>query len=288
MRSEIEERMDMHAVDIYGLSEVMGPGVSQECVETKDGLHIWEDHFLPEVVDPLDATPLADGEEGELLFTSLTKQALPIIRYRTRDLTRLLPGTARPSMRRMQKITGRSDDMIILRGVNLFPTQIEEIVLRIARLRAALPAGAHDARAGWTRWPCGSRPGPTRPPARRAGGGAELVKSVKDTIGVTVACEVVDPDTLERSVGQTPTPEGPPHALTRLPTPDLRADLAQVRAQRVCTCAKRRADGWKRPGCGTAAAGSGAVRGGIVRFCDSRSEAASLASWCRPPTEVAA
>ncbi|MDN5930384.1 MAG: AMP-binding protein, partial [Pseudonocardia sp.] len=119
MRLEIEDRMDIHAVDIYGLSEVMGPGVSQECVETKDGLHIWEDHFLPEVVDPLDGagpTPsaLPDGEEGELLFTSLTKEALPIIRYRTRDLTRLLPGSARPGMRRMQKITGRSDDMIIL------------------------------------------------------------------------------------------------------------------------------------------------------------------------------
>ena len=130
MRREIEDRMDMHAVDIYGLSEVMGPGVAQECVETKDGLHIWEDHFYPEVIDPLDATVLADGEEGELAFTSLTKEALPIIRYRTRDLTALLPGTARPAMRRMRKITGRSDDMLIVRGVNLFPTQIEEIVLR--------------------------------------------------------------------------------------------------------------------------------------------------------------
>ena len=141
---EIEERMDMHAVDIYGLSEVMGPGVSQECVETKDGLHIWEDHFYPEVVDPFDGVPLRDGEEGELLFTSLTKEALPIIRYRTRDLTRLLPGSARPGMRRMQKITGRSDDMIILRGVNVFPTQIEEIVLRTQGLVAALPARAVD------------------------------------------------------------------------------------------------------------------------------------------------
>ena len=145
MRVEIEERMDMHAVDIYGLSEVMGPGVSQECVESKDGLHIWEDHFYPEVVDPLDAVPLRDGEEGELLFTSLTKEALPIIRYRTRDLTRLLPGSARPGMRRMQKITGRSDDMIILRGVNVFPTQIEEVVLRTARAVTALPARAVDA-----------------------------------------------------------------------------------------------------------------------------------------------
>ncbi|MBA3523366.1 MAG: AMP-binding protein, partial [Geodermatophilaceae bacterium] len=134
MRLEMEDRLDIDAVDIYGLSEVMGPGVSQECVETKDGLHVWEDHFLPEVVDPDTAAPLADGEMGELLFTSLTKQAMPVIRYRTRDLTRLLPGTARPGMRRMEKVTGRTDDMIILRGVNIFPTQIEEIVLRTSGL----------------------------------------------------------------------------------------------------------------------------------------------------------
>jgi phenylacetate-CoA ligase len=125
MRSEIEQAFDMHAVDIYGLSEVMGPGVANECVETKDGLHIWEDHFYPEVIDPVTGEVLPDGEMGELVFTSLTKEAFPIIRYRTRDLTRLLPGTAR-SMRRMEKVTGRSDDMIILRGVNVFPTQIEE------------------------------------------------------------------------------------------------------------------------------------------------------------------
>jgi phenylacetate-CoA ligase len=125
MRSEIEQAFDMHAVDIYGLSEVMGPGVANECVETKDGLHIWEDHFYPEVIDPVTGDVLPDGEMGELVFTSLTKEAFPIIRYRTRDLTRLLPGTAR-SMRRMEKVTGRSDDMIILRGVNVFPTQIEE------------------------------------------------------------------------------------------------------------------------------------------------------------------
>ncbi len=130
MRREIEERMDIHAVDIYGLSEVIGPGVAQECVETKDGLHVWEDHFYPEVVDPLTDTVLTEGEEGEIVFTSLTKEALPVIRYRTRDLSRLLPGTARPAFRRMQKVTGRCDDMIILRGVNVFPTQIEEIVLR--------------------------------------------------------------------------------------------------------------------------------------------------------------
>ncbi|CAO0836259.1 Phenylacetate-coenzyme A ligase OS=Streptomyces microflavus OX=1919 GN=Smic_82190 PE=3 SV=1 [Streptomyces microflavus] len=129
MRREIEDRFAIDAVDIYGLSEVMGPGVAQECVETKDGLHIWEDHFYPEVVDPFTGEVLPEGEEGELVFTSLTKEAMPVIRYRTRDLTRLLPGTAR-NFRRMEKVTGRSDDMVILRGVNLFPTQIEEIVLR--------------------------------------------------------------------------------------------------------------------------------------------------------------
>ena len=128
MRREIEDAFDMHAVDIYGLSEVMGPGVANECVETKDGLHIWEDHFYPEIVDPVTGAPVAEGEQGELVFTSLTKEAFPIIRYRTRDLTRLLPGTAR-SMRRMEKVTGRSDDMIILRGVNVFPTQIEEAIM---------------------------------------------------------------------------------------------------------------------------------------------------------------
>ncbi|MFK8075246.1 MAG: phenylacetate--CoA ligase PaaK [Granulosicoccus sp.] len=130
MRMEIEDAFDMHAVDIYGLSEVMGPGVANECVESKDGLHIWEDHFYPEVIDPISGEALPDGESGELVFTSLTKEAFPIIRYRTRDLTRLLAGTAR-SMRRMEKVTGRSDDMMILRGVNVFPTQIEEQVLRV-------------------------------------------------------------------------------------------------------------------------------------------------------------
>jgi len=133
MRGELERRMDVDAVDIYGLSEVMGPGVGNECVETKDGPHLWEDHFLPEVIDA-DGTPLPDGERGELVFTSLTKEAFPVLRYRTRDLTRLLPGTARPGMRRMEKITGRNDDMIILRGVNIFPTQIEELVLGIETL----------------------------------------------------------------------------------------------------------------------------------------------------------
>ena len=135
MREEVEQSFDMHAVDIYGLSEVLGPGVSCECVETKDGLHIWEDHFYPEIIDSQTGQVLPDGELGELVFTSLSKEAFPIIRYRTRDLTRLLPGTAR-SMRRMEKVTGRSDDMIILRGVNVFPTQIEEQLLKVPGLAA--------------------------------------------------------------------------------------------------------------------------------------------------------
>jgi phenylacetate-CoA ligase len=133
MRGEIERRFGMQAVDIYGLSEVMGPGVAQECVESKDGPVIWEDHFYPEIIDPDTGAVLPDGELGELVFTSLTKEALPIIRYRTRDLTRLLPPTSR-SMRRIAKITGRSDDMLIIRGVNVFPSQIEEQILKMPRL----------------------------------------------------------------------------------------------------------------------------------------------------------
>ena len=133
MRKEVEDAFDMHAVDIYGLSEILGPGVASECVETKDGLHIWEDHFYPEVIDPQTDKVLSDGEMGELVFTTITKEGLPMIRYRSRDLTRLLQGTAR-SMRRMEKVTGRSDDMIILRGVNVFPTQIEEQVLAVSSL----------------------------------------------------------------------------------------------------------------------------------------------------------
>jgi phenylacetate-CoA ligase len=133
MRAAIEKRMNIDAVDIYGLSEVMGPGVASECIETKDGPTIWEDHFYPEIINPDTGEPVADGEMGELVFTSLTKEALPIIRYRTRDLTRLLPGTAR-TMRRMEKITGRSDDMMIIRGVNVFPSQIEELILKRAEL----------------------------------------------------------------------------------------------------------------------------------------------------------
>lgn len=201
MRTEIEERMDIDAVDIYGLSEVMGPGVAQECAETKDGLHIWEDHFFPEVIDPVDENVLAPGENGELLFTSLTKQALPIIRYRTRDLTRLLPGTARPAFRRMEKVTGRSDDMIIIRGVNVFPTQIEEIVLRTAGLAPhfQLRLSTTDRMDTLTvlveaRADTGMH--------RRVSAAAELVSAIKDGVGISVAVDVSDPDTLERSVGK--------------------------------------------------------------------------------------
>ena len=129
MRRSIESRLALEALDLYGLSEVMGPGVAQECIETKDGLTIWEDHFYPEIVDPASGVPLADGEKGELVFTSLSKEALPVIRYRTRDLTRLLAPTAR-AMRRMERISGRSDDMLIIRGVNVFPSQIEELILK--------------------------------------------------------------------------------------------------------------------------------------------------------------
>ncbi|MFJ9638773.1 phenylacetate--CoA ligase PaaK [Streptomyces sp. NPDC101178] len=200
MRREIEQRFAIDAVDIYGLSEVMGPGVAQECVETKDGLHIWEDHFYPEVVDPFTGEVLPDGEEGELVFTSLTKEAMPVIRYRTRDLTRLLPGTAR-TFRRMEKVTGRSDDMVILRGVNLFPTQIEEIVLRTPAVAPhfqllltrqgrldALTVRA-EARADATA-------------AEREKAALAIAAAVKDGVGVSVGVEIVEPESLERSVGK--------------------------------------------------------------------------------------
>ena len=191
----------MHAVDIYGLSEVMGPGVAQECVETKDGLHVWEDHFYPEVVDPLTDEVLPDGEKGELVFTSLTKQAMPVVRYRTRDLTRLLPGTARP-MRRMEKVTGRSDDMIILRGVNLFPTQVEELILRTPELSPHFQCVLRrDGRLDSMTVRVERRPLASAADAARAAG-ATLAGLVKATIGVTVDVEVVEPDGIERSVGK--------------------------------------------------------------------------------------
>ena len=180
----------------------MGPGVAQECVETKDGLHIWEDHFYPEIVDPVTGEVLPDGERGELVFTSLTKEALPIIRYRTRDLTRLLPGTARPAMRRMEKITGRSDDMIILRGVNLFPTQIEEIVLRTAGAVAALPAGADPPRPAGPPDRARSRPRPDARPSARTAAAAELSAGSRTGSASPSRCASSTPETLERSVGK--------------------------------------------------------------------------------------
>jgi phenylacetate-CoA ligase len=201
MRREMEERLDIHAVDIYGLSEVMGPGVAQECVETKDGLHIWEDHFYPEVIDPLTGAALPEGEVGELVFTSLTKEAMPVVRYRTRDLTRLLPGTARPGMRRMEKITGRSDDMIILRGVNLFPTQIEEIVLRTPGLSPHF-ALELTTRGRMDHLVCRIEARPDCAAERRTAAAGEVATAVKDTVGTSIEVLVVDPETLARSVGK--------------------------------------------------------------------------------------
>jgi phenylacetate-CoA ligase len=201
MRLEMEERAGLHAVDIYGLSEVMGPGVAQECVETKDGLHVWEDHFYPEVIDPLTGEVLPEGEVGELVFTSLTKEAMPVIRYRTRDLTRLLPGTARPGMRRMEKVTGRTDDMIILRGVNLFPTQIEEIVLRTPGLSPHF-ALELTTRGRLDHLTARVEARPDCPAERRPAAAAEVAQAVKDTIGTGIDVLVVDPETLARSMGK--------------------------------------------------------------------------------------
>ncbi len=201
MRIEIEQAFDMHAVDIYGLSEVMGPGVACECVETKDGLHIWEDHFYPEVIDPDTGAPVADGERGELVFTSLTKQAFPIIRYRTRDLTRLLAGTAR-TMRRMEKVTGRSDDMIILRGVNVFPTQIEEALMATPGLSPHFQIElSRPDRMDQMRVLCecadASVTGAARDTAARA-----LAALVKQSVGISVKVEVTDAGGVARSEGK--------------------------------------------------------------------------------------
>ncbi|WP_405522401.1 phenylacetate--CoA ligase [Streptomyces canus] len=200
MRREIEERFAIDAVDIYGLSEVIGPGVAQECVETKDGLHVWEDHFFPEIVDPITGEVLPDGERGELVFTSLTREAMPVIRYRTRDLTRLLPGTARV-FRRMEKVTGRSDDMVILRGVNLFPTQIEEIVLRTPGVAPHFQLRlTREGRLDALTVRAEARPGAT--PETREAAARTIATAVKDGIGVSVAVEIVEPESLERSVGK--------------------------------------------------------------------------------------
>ncbi|HEV7168848.1 MAG TPA: phenylacetate--CoA ligase PaaK [Micrococcaceae bacterium] len=204
MRHELEVGLGLDACDIYGLSEVMGPGVAGESVETKDGCHIWEDHFRPEIIDPFDPTKvLGDGEPGELVFTSLTKEALPIIRYRTKDLTRLLPGTARPGMRRMGRITGRSDDMIILRGVNMFPSQIEEIALRIPvlsphfQLELTRPEGKRMDQLAIKIEP---REGTTAD--ERLAAASTLQEQIKIHVGSTARIVVVEPGSLERSNGK--------------------------------------------------------------------------------------
>ena len=202
MRREIEQRCAMDAVDIYGLSEVIGPGVAQESVRTKDGLHVWEDHFYPEIVEPATGERLPDGEKGELVFTSLTKEAMPVVRYRTGDLTRLAPGTAHPAFRRMEKVTGRTDDMMIVRGVNVFPTQIEEQILRIDGLTPHYVCVL-------------TRPGrmdelTVRVEAREDGLSAaeqqqlgdRLESLVKSLVGVTITAEVTAPRVLERSLGK--------------------------------------------------------------------------------------
>ncbi len=199
MRRAVEERSGITAVDIYGLSEVMGPGVSQESGETQDGLHVWEDHFLPEVVDPVTHEVLPDGEEGELVFTSLTKQAMPVVRYRTRDLTRLLPGTAYPAFRRMEKVTGRTDDMMIVRGVNVFPSQVEEQILTIEGLTPhylcvlSRPGNLDVLTVQVEAYDAG---------ADRDALGRALADRVKHRIGVTIGVEVLAPHALERSLGK--------------------------------------------------------------------------------------
>lgn len=201
LRREVEDAFDMHAVDIYGLSEIMGPGVANECVETKDGLHIWEDHFYPEIIDPATGAVLPDGESGELVVTTLTKEGLPMIRYRTRDLTRLHPGTAR-SMRRMERITGRTDDMIILRGVNIFPTQIEEQVLATPGLAPhylieLFRAGRMDAMIVHVE----ALPEAAGAGARHAAGHA-LERRIKEIIGISAEVQVDGPGGIARSEGK--------------------------------------------------------------------------------------
>ncbi len=200
MRREMERRMDIHAIDIYGLSEVIGPGVGVECIESKGALHLWEDHFYPEIIDPVTGAVLPDGEYGELVFTSLTKEAMPVVRYRTRDLTRLLPGTSRP-MRRIEKITGRSDDMIILRGVNLFPTQIEELILRTPVLSPHFQC-VLTRPDRMDRMTVRVEHRPDADPRAAQDEGAQLAALIKNRIGVSVAVEVVPPGGIERSVGK--------------------------------------------------------------------------------------
>ncbi|HKE70992.1 MAG TPA: phenylacetate--CoA ligase PaaK [Nocardioidaceae bacterium] len=202
MRAEMEQRCGIDAVDIYGLSEVMGPGVAQEAGATKDGLHIWEDHFYPEVIDPTTGDVVPDGTEGELVFTSLTKQAMPVIRYRTRDLTALLPGSAYPAYRRMHKITGRDDDMMIVRGVNVFPTQIEEHILGVDGLAphyvcVLTRPGRLDELTVRVESASDAIADVERTTLARV-----LAERVKKSIGVTITVDVVDPYALQRSLGK--------------------------------------------------------------------------------------
>jgi phenylacetate-CoA ligase len=201
MRTEIEAAFGIHAVDTYGLSEVIGPGVANECIETKDGATIWEDHFFPEVINPETGEPVAEGEMGELVFTSLTKEAMPVIRYRTRDLTRLLPGTAR-TMRRMQRVTGRSDDMMIVRGVNVFPTQVEEQILKVKALAPHYQIVlTRDGRMDEMEVLVEATPAADGAEARGASA-AELAHHIKSLIGVTARINVGEPGTIERSEGK--------------------------------------------------------------------------------------
>jgi phenylacetate-CoA ligase len=203
MRDAIEAKTSLDAIDIYGLSEIIGPGVAQECIETKDGLTVWEDHFYPEVIDPDTGAVLPEGEKGELVFTSLTKEALPMIRYRTRDLTRLLPPTAR-SMRRIEKITGRSDDMLIIRGVNLFPTQIEDLILRQPELEpyytleVTRPANLDELTVHVE---MGSELANGSHEARHAAA-QKLEHNIKAYIGISAEVALASPMGLERSIGK--------------------------------------------------------------------------------------
>ncbi|MGE4528562.1 MAG: phenylacetate--CoA ligase PaaK [Rhodospirillaceae bacterium] len=202
MRAEIEDTFDIDALDIYGLSEVLGPGVANECIESKDGLHLWEDHFYPEVIDPETGEVLPDGAHGELVLTSLTKEALPILRYRTRDLTRLMPGTAR-SMRRIERINGRSDDMIIFHGVNVFPSQIEELVLADKRLSPhyVLEIG-RKGKLDTLDVIVETRQPPEADPIAVDSCSKDLARHVKSMVGVTVGVRIADPGTIERSIGK--------------------------------------------------------------------------------------
>jgi phenylacetate-CoA ligase len=201
MRAELEDAFDMDALDSYGLSEVIGPGVAGECVETKDGLHIWEDHFYPEIIDPATGAVLPDGAFGEIVFTSLTKEAMPVVRYRTGDLTRLLPGTAR-SMRRMEKVSGRTDDMMIVRGVNVFPTQIEELILGVSGLSPHYQLIlSRDGRLDELEVQVEARsPSDLNEPRDHAA--CELAHAMKAHIGVTARVSVLTPGQIERSLGK--------------------------------------------------------------------------------------